>query len=320
MHAEVFSDAAQLIESGSSDCHGLVLPCDCRPLDRALGGDSDKFSDEACVAEIARLHFPGDGAFLNDENPLRKRGDEVEILLDQDHGQAAVVAQPLQGLDNLVDDRGLDTLGRLVEQDKPRLAAEAARDRQQLLLAARQRAAGTVEKHLEAGKLLQHRLDNILLRAGLCGAPHSQIVVNRKAGENLAPLRHIAEPESRPAIGFGRRHVVIVKAYMSAGRRQKAHQRLEQRGLAHAVMAENSDELALIDGEADPVEDRNAAVAGAQPCHIEHHAAACLPKLMSRTSSAVLCTSSCVMPAAGSSSRMSSGSVDSTMPSSTHCR
>src|SRR5882724_13181667 len=45
-----------------------------------------------------------------------------------------------------------------------------------------------------------------------------------------------------------------------------------------------------------------------------------LLRLISRTSSAVFRTSSCVMPAAGSSSRISSGSVDSTSPSSTHCR
>src|SRR5216683_1480193 len=45
-----------------------------------------------------------------------------------------------------------------------------------------------------------------------------------------------------------------------------------------------------------------------------------LLRLISRTSSAVLRTSSCVMPAAGSSSRISSGSVESTSPSSTHCR
>src|SRR6202035_2906954 len=146
----------------SSDCHGLVLPFDCRPLNRALGGDSDKFSDETGIAEIARLHFPGDGAFLNDENPLRERGDEVEILLDQDHGEAALLAQPLQGLDNLVDDRGLNTLCRLVEKDETRLAAKAARDRQKLLFAARQGAAGTIEKRLEAGKFLQHRPDGVL--------------------------------------------------------------------------------------------------------------------------------------------------------------
>ena len=62
------------------------------------------------------------------------------------HGEAALVAQALQHLDDLVDDRRLDALGRLVEQNQARLAAEAARQRQQLLLAARQCAAGPVEQ------------------------------------------------------------------------------------------------------------------------------------------------------------------------------
>ena len=40
------------------------------PAGSSLGGNPDKFSDEACVAEIARLHFPDDGALLNNENAL----------------------------------------------------------------------------------------------------------------------------------------------------------------------------------------------------------------------------------------------------------
>ena len=43
-------------------------------------------------------------------------------------------------------------------------------------------------------------------------------------------------------------------------------------------------------------------------------------RLISRTSSAVRATSSCVMPAAGSSSRINSGLPASTVPSSTHWR
>jgi hypothetical protein len=65
---------------------------------------------------------------------------------------------------------------------------------------------------------------------------------------------------------------------MPAGGGQEAHQRFQQRRLAHAVVAENADELAFTDGEADAVEDRNAAIAGAQCNDFEHHAAACLPK------------------------------------------
>src|ERR1700722_14516085 len=111
-------------------------PCYSCPLNRALRRDSDEFSDQICIGEIAWLQFPGNGAFLNDEDPLRERGDELEVLLHQNHGEATLGAQTLQHLNDLVDDRGLDTLGRLVEQNETRLAAEAARERQQLLLAA----------------------------------------------------------------------------------------------------------------------------------------------------------------------------------------
>src|SRR5712664_3504713 len=93
------------------------------PAGSGLGGESDKFSDKTWVAEIARLHLPGDRALLNDENPLRERGDEIEILLDQDHGESALIAQPQQDLDDLVDDRRLDAFGRLVEKNEARRAA-----------------------------------------------------------------------------------------------------------------------------------------------------------------------------------------------------
>src|SRR5450755_1793307 len=128
-------------------------PCHAARFNRALGCNTDKLSNQTRIGEIARLHFPGDRALLNDENALRKRGDEIEILLDQDHGEPAGGAQPLQGFDDLVDDRRLDAFGGLVQQYQPRIAAQAARDSQQLLLAARQGAAGAIEQRLEAGKL-----------------------------------------------------------------------------------------------------------------------------------------------------------------------
>ena len=133
-------------------------------------------------------------------------------------------------------------------------------------------------KRFEARKLLEHFGDGFLLAARLLGAAHAQIVVNREPRKDLAPLRHIAEPQPRALIGLGRRHVAAVETDRPAGRRQKSHQRLEQRRLAHAVMAEDSDELADLDGKAHPVEDRNAAVARAQSLDVEHHAAACLPR------------------------------------------
>src|SRR4029077_17447456 len=84
-------------------------------FEAGLGGDTGKLSDKARIMQIARPHLAGDRAFLDHENPLRQRRDEIEILLHQNHRETAVVAQPLQGVDDLVDDRGLDALCRLVE-------------------------------------------------------------------------------------------------------------------------------------------------------------------------------------------------------------
>src|SRR3954447_9843533 len=94
-------------------------PSDQARSNRALRCDTDKLSDQTCIGEITRLHFPGDRALLNDENALRQRGDELEILLDQDHGEPALGAQPLQRFDDLVDDGGLNAFRGFVEQHEP---------------------------------------------------------------------------------------------------------------------------------------------------------------------------------------------------------
>src|SRR4029079_12611309 len=121
MHSKILGHAAQLIESGSSDCHGFFSLLSL-PAWLGLGGNSNKLSDKAGIAEIARVNLPRDLAFLNNQNPLRHCGDEIQVLLAKDQGQAAGVAKPLQRIDDLLDDRGLDAFRRLVEQHETRLA------------------------------------------------------------------------------------------------------------------------------------------------------------------------------------------------------
>src|ERR1700748_2464247 len=72
------------------------------PAGWASSCNTDKLSDKACFAKIARRDFAHDHALLNDEDALRERGDEIEILFDQDHGEPAFGAQPQQGFDDLV--------------------------------------------------------------------------------------------------------------------------------------------------------------------------------------------------------------------------
>ena len=76
---------------------------------------------------------------------------EVEILLDQHDRHLAEVAQIGDRAPDILDDRGLDAFGRLVEQQEPRPHHQRAADRELLLLAAGEIAAAPAQH------VVQHR-------------------------------------------------------------------------------------------------------------------------------------------------------------------
>ena len=100
-------------------------------------------------------------ALLHDIDALAGLEGQRHVLLDQQHRDAFVV-QHLDDLADLRDHARHQPLGRLVEQDDLGLEHHGAGDRQHLLLAARQRAAGLVAplgQHREEGvDLVEQRL------------------------------------------------------------------------------------------------------------------------------------------------------------------
>ena len=80
-----------------------------------------------------------------------KRARERQLLLDQQDGDVALLAQALDDVADLLHDVGLDALGRLVEKSSFGSQRQRAADRELLLLAAREVAAAAVQH------LLQHR-------------------------------------------------------------------------------------------------------------------------------------------------------------------
>ena len=62
---------------------------------------------------------------------------------------------------DLLDDVGLNSLGRLVEQDDLRLGQHRAGDGELLLLAARQIAAAAVEKFFQHREQLEHLVEHV---------------------------------------------------------------------------------------------------------------------------------------------------------------
>src|SRR5882757_9154164 len=153
------------------------------------------------VAEIAdlacRLHPP----LLHHGEAVRRAPDERHVLLDQDHGEPDLAVEPDDDALDLLDDRGLDTLVRLVEQDDPGIGGKRPRDRELLLLAAREHAAITVEILHEVRKQLADELWYLAPAVGPRERPHQDILADREIRDDLTPLRHVGDAGARAAEG-----------------------------------------------------------------------------------------------------------------------
>src|SRR5206468_9571895 len=85
---------------------------------------------EGDLVDLAALAPVDDPAALHDGEMIAELAGEVEILLDQHDRDPAEVAQVGNGAADVLDDRGLNAFGRLVEQQEPRLHHHGAPDRQ----------------------------------------------------------------------------------------------------------------------------------------------------------------------------------------------
>ena len=109
------------------------------------------------VGQLSAREFARNAAPLQYQHAIRERGDEVEVLLHQQDRQPSGFPEPGEDLRHVFDDRGLDTLGGLVEQEKHGVPHQASRQGQKLLLAAREHLARSVEERFEPGEVDQQR-------------------------------------------------------------------------------------------------------------------------------------------------------------------
>src|SRR5213592_4295891 len=91
-----------------------------------------------------------DLAAVEDDRVVRDRQDLLRVLLDDDRREAFVQDQPLDRAQQFLDDDRRESLERLVEEEQLRVEDERARDREHLLLAARQLVAEVGLSLLEA--------------------------------------------------------------------------------------------------------------------------------------------------------------------------
>ena len=120
---------------------------------------------------------------------------EVHVLLDEQHGAAALLRELPHDRQQPLDDHGRQPEAQLVEQQQLRAARERPRDGEHLLLAAGQQARAPALQVAEVREVLvRDRLVEVLARW-----PEAEVLRDRQAEEEPAPLGHVRDPE--PARG-----------------------------------------------------------------------------------------------------------------------
>src|SRR5580692_11294659 len=136
---------------------------------------------------------------FHDVITIRHGSGEVEILFDQ-QDREALRLEGADGVPDLLDDNRRETLGGLVEQQKPRAGAQDAADREHLLLAAGKFRSLAVKPLAQVGKQFEDAVE--IEPAGTHLSWQQQVLLDVETGKNAALFR--AEGYAGPRDGVGR--------------------------------------------------------------------------------------------------------------------
>ena len=222
-------------------------------------------------------------SLFHDGKAVRGAAREVNVLLDEQHGEVLHPVQAQNHLFDFFDDVGLDAFGRLIEQKDFRFGGKRARDRELLLLPAGEHAAAAVEIMDQIGEQLGHETGDRALAVSARKGAHQDIFADRKVGDDLAALRHVGEAAAGAAEGRLAGNVAVVVSDRAVGPVGQPHDGLEQRGLAGAVAAQDGRDLADRHVEIDAVQHVAAVVKAVDLDELEHQLIALDPRYASLT-------------------------------------
>ena len=147
--------------------------------------------------EPRRIDDAIDPAVDHDRDAFRDGRRHPDVLLDQEHGHVAVLAEARQHVFDLGDNHRRQPFGRFIHDQKMRIGEQRAGDREHLLLAAGQLAAAIVLALGKAGKGLIDALDSPRPTAYPGGQP--QMLVDAERAPQSPPLRNVADTKPRDA-------------------------------------------------------------------------------------------------------------------------
>ncbi|KOA51112.1 hypothetical protein BAAM0483_02500 [Bifidobacterium animalis subsp. animalis MCC 0483] len=182
------------------------------------------------------------------------------VLLDDDHGDAGPV-HLTHANEGLVLHHRREARAWLVEQQHTRLHHQRAPHRHHLPLAAGELACQLVPAVAELGEDRADVVEALVeqLRRLICA--HMHVLGDREAREHVLRLWHEADAPRDEFVGTQIHDVLPFERELAGVDVHEAEQRLEQRGLAGAVRADEGRDAMALDLEMLHIHGRNAAEA-----------------------------------------------------------
>ena len=189
-----------------------------------------------------------DPAAREHDDAIGEPADDVEVLLDEEDRNGS--CRLGEGCGDLVDDARRQALRRLVDEEEPVLVDERPRERDHLLLPAREGAGALRAAVVDVGEELR---DEVAARPVVAlGEP--EVLGDGQRAEDLAVLGHVADASLHDAV---RRKPVDARAGEAhfAASLDEPEDRPDRRRLADAVAAEQGGDAGGRDLERDVLDD-----------------------------------------------------------------
>src|SRR6266850_2245178 len=241
--------------------------------------------DIVACRELDRAAAPDYPAFLQHIVYFRDAGQRLHVLVDDENRQPF----GLQPLDRAVDFRPhqrREPLGRLVEDQQPRIGHQSPADGEHLLLTARQLVAVIV---LAFPQLTEEFINPFqrprVLPAAAIGRGGEEVFTHRQIGKHLAAFWDQADSCLGNAVRGQPPERPIFQHNLSALRLDDSHDRAHGRGLAHSVASEQGDHLLGFNFEVHSKKHLAAPIRRLQIAHFEHQSPS--PRYAFRTSALI---------------------------------
>ena len=224
--------------------------------------------DFAIARQFVRDRLMHQRSLAYDEHNVGVLQHEIHVLLDEQNAQAFLLEDVDDFAELAYDQRG-KTFAGFVHQQISGIAHQGPRHSQHLLFAAAEQIAAVASAFFKNGEQLVHTVECPLATA-TAAAVDNEVLLHRQRLEDAALLRNQSHAEFHNGLRGQPREFAVVQRDAAGTRRCHAHNRTHQRGLAHAVATEQSDNFARFQRQRDPLQEVALAVVGVNVLDLQH--------------------------------------------------